>query len=376
MNSYLKGMLLLGAALLIGGCSATPNPDGTELEASFTSSPATPSPGQTVVFTDTSTGNPTSWAWDFGDGSSSTEQNPSHDYATTGAKTVTLTVANATDDDSTTRTITVVSNFAVLINHETDTLADIPTSWITQAKQTLHIAYGHTSHGSQLTTGMTGLVAWKGSQYSWNFGGTGGALDLREWDYGDGFGHPDVTTVAYDLGNPDRTAWEAATREYLAVRPEINVIIWAWCWQVNASEAEIDLYLDLMSQLENDFPNVRFVYMTGHVNGGPLTDAYHQRNQQIRDFCINNNKILYDFEDIESYDPDGDYFGDKLVADDCSYDSDGDGTRDRNWAIDWQNAHPGEWYDCTSAHSQPLNANMKAYAAWWLWARLAGWGGL
>jgi hypothetical protein len=32
-----------------------------------------------------------------------------------------------------------------------------------------------------------------------------------------------------------------------------------------------------------------------------------------------------------------------------------------------------DWYDCSSAHSEPLNANMKAYAAWWLWARLAGW---
>ena len=32
-----------------------------------------------------------------------------------------------------------------------------------------------------------------------------------------------------------------------------------------------------------------------------------------------------------------------------------------------------DWYSCSSAHSQPLNANRKAYAAWWLWARLAGW---
>ena len=32
-----------------------------------------------------------------------------------------------------------------------------------------------------------------------------------------------------------------------------------------------------------------------------------------------------------------------------------------------------DWYKCSSAHSQPLNANLKAYAAWWLWARLVGW---
>jgi hypothetical protein len=33
------------------------------------------------------------------------------------------------------------------------------------------------------------------------------------------------------------------------------------------------------------------------------------------------------------------------------------------------------WYDCSSPHSEAVNTNMKAYAAWWLWARLAGWDG-
>ncbi|RPJ06253.1 MAG: hypothetical protein EHM28_10405 [Spirochaetaceae bacterium] len=32
-----------------------------------------------------------------------------------------------------------------------------------------------------------------------------------------------------------------------------------------------------------------------------------------------------------------------------------------------------DWYNCGATHSMSLNANMKAYAAWWLWARLAGW---
>lgn len=49
----------------------------------------------TVTFTDTSIGNPTSWAWDFGDGSTSSVQNPTHEYIIAGDYTVTLTVANA-----------------------------------------------------------------------------------------------------------------------------------------------------------------------------------------------------------------------------------------------------------------------------------------
>lgn len=268
----------------------------------------------------------------------------------------------------------------IIIDHPAIKLSSIPAEWIKKAKETLHIAYGHTSHGSQLTEGMTGLVKWKGPLYAWNNGGADGALDLKAY-YGDfgGLG------IANDLGadaknNLDRRAWEKATRAYLPQHPGVNVVIWAWCWQADGLESDIKLYLDLMNQLEKDFPGVKFIYMTGHVNGGTLTgDAWSanltKRNNQIRKFCTANNKILYDFADIESYDPDGRYLGDKLVNDACDYDSDGDGVRDKNWAIDWQNAYPGEWYNCFAAHSQPLNANLKAYAAWWLWARLAGWDG-
>ena len=54
----------------------------------------------TVTFTDLSTGNPTSWKWDFGDGNSSIEQNPVHTYQQEGAYDVTLTVSNAYGTDT------------------------------------------------------------------------------------------------------------------------------------------------------------------------------------------------------------------------------------------------------------------------------------
>ena len=47
-----------------------------------------------VNFSDSSTGGPTSWAWDFGDGTGSTDRNASHKYAAPGRYTVTLTVSN------------------------------------------------------------------------------------------------------------------------------------------------------------------------------------------------------------------------------------------------------------------------------------------
>jgi len=61
-----------------------------------------------VYFSDKSTGNPTGWKWDFGDGTTSTVQNPSHVYttfgtATTNKYTVTLTAINVNGDDTETK---------------------------------------------------------------------------------------------------------------------------------------------------------------------------------------------------------------------------------------------------------------------------------
>jgi len=254
----------------------------------------------------------------------------------------------------------------LIIDHSTVKLATIPSEWIAAAKEDLHIAYSHTSHGSQLTEGMSGLISFKGETFSWNNGGTNGALDLQDY------------AISGDLGNPNRTAWATGTRTYLAANPDVNVVMWSWCGQVSdAAESDIYTYLTLMNQLESDFPEVKFVYMTGHLDGSGLTGNLHLRNEQIRNFCRENKKILYDFADIECYNPDGVYFGDKKPNDACAYDTNGDGSLDGNWAIEWQNTHTQgvDWYNCSAAHSQPVNANQKAYAAWWLWARLAGWNG-
>jgi hypothetical protein len=129
-----------------------------------------------------------------------------------------------------------------------------------------------------------------------------------------------------------------------------------------------------MTQLENDFPNVKFVYFTGHLDGTGLTGNLHLRNEQIRNYCIANHKILFDFNDIECYDPDQLVYYMALNANDnCDYDSDDNGSLDKNWAIDWQNSHTQnvDWYDVNCAHSQSLNGNQKAFAAWRMFAEIA-----
>jgi uncharacterized protein (TIGR02145 family) len=78
----------------------------------FTADKTTITPGETVSFTDESTGNNTSWSWDFGDGATSSQKNPSHTYTSTGTYTVELTVSNDCGEDTETKTdyITVESN--------------------------------------------------------------------------------------------------------------------------------------------------------------------------------------------------------------------------------------------------------------------------
>jgi PKD repeat protein len=78
--------------------------------AAFTLAPTGGDAPLTVQFTDTSTGSPTSWLWNFGDGGpTSTSQNPSHVYSTAGTYTVTLTATNAGGSNVTTRSITVTT---------------------------------------------------------------------------------------------------------------------------------------------------------------------------------------------------------------------------------------------------------------------------
>lgn len=63
--------------------------------ADFSASTVEGSAPLAVTFTDLSTGTVTSWSWDFGDGTASTEKNPTHTYSADGYYTVSLTVTNA-----------------------------------------------------------------------------------------------------------------------------------------------------------------------------------------------------------------------------------------------------------------------------------------
>ena len=116
--------------------------------AAFSASPASGKTPLTVTFTDTSTGAPTKWKWSFGDGASSTIQNPKHKYSAAGKYTVTLTVSNVKGSNTVTETDYIkviakpVSNF---------------TSSVTSGKAPLNVVFTDTSTGTA-------------SSWIWDFG--------------------------------------------------------------------------------------------------------------------------------------------------------------------------------------------------------------
>jgi PKD repeat protein len=93
--------------------------------ADFSGAPTSGYVPLTVAFTDVSTNSPTSWSWDFGDQTTSTEQNPTHTYDAVGSYTVSLTVSNSFGSDTKT-----VTNY-ITVNEMTMTamhVADIVVS--------------------------------------------------------------------------------------------------------------------------------------------------------------------------------------------------------------------------------------------------------
>jgi PKD repeat protein len=77
--------------------------------AAFDASTTTPSVGETVTFTDRSSGSPTTWIWSFGDGQTSTAQNPVHSYGASGTYTVSLYAANSANSSTALKSISVAS---------------------------------------------------------------------------------------------------------------------------------------------------------------------------------------------------------------------------------------------------------------------------
>lgn len=130
--------------------------------------------GLNVSFTDESTGDVVGYLWDFGDGSTSTDANPSHEYAAAGEYTVCLTINSSCDIDSICATVTTCN-------------LPVPT-----------FTYEYT----ELTADFTSDVDGGADTYSWDFGDGATSTDENPTHTYDAEGTYEVClTVVNDCGD-------------------------------------------------------------------------------------------------------------------------------------------------------------------------------
>ncbi len=127
--------------------------------AQFSANPTSGVDPLTVKFTDESSLSPNHWAWDFGDGGTSNEQNPVHVYTTSGSYTVRLEASNSGGSNSETKYYYITVNPAYRPPGASFT-ANPPT-----AAQPYTVQFNDTSTGPP-------------THWSWSFG-DGGASDLQ-----------------------------------------------------------------------------------------------------------------------------------------------------------------------------------------------------
>ncbi|HLP58851.1 MAG TPA: hypothetical protein VK186_08480, partial [Candidatus Deferrimicrobium sp.] len=239
---------------------------------------------------------------------------------------------------------------AIIIDHNCTDITKIPDSWLSQVKNSLTVHYAHTSHGSQITTGLERL-ANANSKYRFSAGdcsvpGTANALNLMDGQYiaDSSYCETYITPELY---------WQDSgidITRYVLNHYNFEISLWSWCTQLDYySSEEVQVYLEKMAQLESEYPGVTFIYMTGNAQS---SDQNRQnRNNQIRNYCRNNNKVLFDFGDL-----------------DCWY----NGQQYTDGGLPMEHPH---YHGDEAGHTTYESCENKANAFWWMLARIAGWNG-
>ncbi len=273
------------------------------------------------------------------------------------ALVLTLLTATCTGSDATGPGGSGQAGFAGQIDHLCANPNEIPAQWIDSVQANVRLHYAHTSHGGQLTTGLD-LLENDNPSYDVAIGSSllpdvTGALRIFDGQENDTYITPDMFWETSDGMN--------MTRAVLNNNPTINVCMWCWCTQLDYyNQEQVQAYLDSMSVLEDEFTGVTFVYMTGNTqNTGSEGYNRYLCNQQIRQFCENNSRILYDFADLDAwwYNPS------TAIWEQNTY----------SWSGKTIPVENEQFNGNEAGHTTFESCRQKGIAGWWLLATIDGW---
>ncbi len=156
----------------VGPVEPTPTPDDP-INAAFSASPDSGEAPLIVHFSDTSSGNPTTWSWDFGDGESGSGATPVHTYQNAGSYIVTLTVSNGDSTDTADVTITVTdANPVIVTNIESVKPTEMPTMATMATIDPISASFSASPDSGEapLTVYFSDTSSGNPTSWSWNFG--------------------------------------------------------------------------------------------------------------------------------------------------------------------------------------------------------------
>ena len=254
-------------------------------------------------------------------------------------------------------TASVVSSRIIVDYTCTEVAADgtlveiIPQTYLDKARQ-LKILFCHASVGGTIMNGMTGrqgLANQNPQRYQIN---TQQDAAAAWFDANDGI--VNISHTGWPLHGNKILGFDNHIRN-LGYGTRVTVAFMKYCYidfQPNTNVSQRwDEYRNTMEALETDYPNITFVWLTTALhNTGDGGDKREQFNNMLRQYCLDNGKVLYDVAAIESHDLEGnlcfDDFGNEVIY--AGYATDG-------------------------GHPTGVGQIRLASALWWLLARIAGW---